>query len=93
MYRHVPSLVQMIPVGLHLFPVEDYIPADEGTTWAVFRIRLNRSGGPSGIRVEHPPQWLHKPTWEEAPETTNWQKVVAILQAELRDGTLDEEST
>ena len=72
LYRHVPSTGQSIPVGVHTFPMEDYIPVYEKISWAVYRLHLNHSGGPSGLRAEHLRQWLHKATWDEVPDATNW---------------------
>ena len=38
LYRHVPPLVDPIPVGDLPFLVNDIIPEDEEITWAVRRI-------------------------------------------------------
>ena len=57
------------------------------------RLLLNRSGGPSGMRAEHLRQWLIAITRDDAPDATNWLKVVAIMQAAYCDGTLAEECT
>ena len=46
-----------------------------------------------GIWAEHLHQWLHEATREEEPDLTNFQKVVAIVQAVFRDGALENEST
>ena len=51
-------------------------------------LRLNRPGGPLGIRAEHLHRWLHKATREEEPDAANWRKVVAIAQEEFRDGPM-----
>ena len=92
-YWHVTPPVQPIPVGLHPFLVDDSIPEYEEIAWAVRRLRLNSSGGPSVIRVEHLRHWLHEATRDNTPDSTNWKKVVSIVQAEFRNGTLAEEST
>ena len=38
-------------------------------------------------------QWLHKETRDKMPDASNWQKVVTIMQEELCNGTLANEST
>ena len=53
LYRSVPPPGQPIPVGMHTFPIKDYIPEDKEIAWAVHRLNLNHSGGPSGMRAEH----------------------------------------
>ena len=45
------------------------------------------------MQAEHLRQWLITATRDDAPDTTNWMKVVAIVQAAYRDGTLAEECT
>ena len=45
------------------------------------------------MRAEHLCQWLIAVTRDDAPDTTNWLKVVAIVQAAYHDGTLAEECT
>ena len=93
MYRSVPPPGQTIDVRVQPLPMEDYIPEEKEITWAVHRIRLNRSVGPSGMRAEHLFQWLIAATQDDIPDVTNWQKVVVIVQAASCDGTLDKEST
>ena len=45
------------------------------------------------MRAEHLCQWLIDTTRDDSPESTNWKKVVAIVQAELWDGTMVKECT
>ena len=54
---------------------------------------MNCLGGLLVIWAEHLHQWLHEATREEDPDFTNFQKVVAIVQAVFRDGALANEST
>ena len=93
LYRHVPPLGQPIPVGVQPFLVDDSILEDEEIAWAVRRLRLNRSGDQSGMRAEHLRQWLYKAMRDDTPDTTNCQKVVAIVHAAFRNGILAKEST
>ena len=73
--------------------VDDGITEDEEISWEVRRLRLNRLGGPSEIQAEHLRQWLIAETRDDFSDATNCLKVVAIVQAEFRDGTLAEECT
>ena len=43
------------------------------------------------MQAEHLFQWLISATLDDSPDTTNWLKVVAIMQAEFQDGTLVKE--
>ena len=45
------------------------------------------------MRAEHLRQWLISVTWYDAPDATKWLKVVNIVQAAYRDGTLAEKCT
>ena len=45
------------------------------------------------MRAEHLCQWLIDAMRDNAPDATNWLKVVAIVQAAFQDGTLAEELT
>ena len=59
--------------------MDDYIPEDKDIDWAVHRLFLNRSGGPSGMRAEYSPQWLISTTRDNILDATTWMKVVAIV--------------
>ena len=43
--------------------------------------------------AEHLHQWLIAATRDDAPDATNWLKVITIVQAAYYDGTLAEEFT
>ena len=92
LYRHIPLPGHPISVGLQPLLVDDSIPEDGEIHWAASRLRLNRSDGPSGIRVEQFRQWLIDTTQDYTPDATKYQKVVAIVQATLSDGTLANDS-
>ena len=87
-YRYVPLLGQPIPMGVQPFLVYDSIPEDEEINWAVHRLRRNHLGGPSVERSEQLRQWLRESTRGNTPAATNWQKVLAIVHSELRDGII-----
>ena len=42
-----------IPVALDRFPIDNLVPWEEEVVRAVQNLQLNRSGGPSGMRVEN----------------------------------------
>ena len=89
LYRHVSPPGQPIPNGDQPFLVDYSIPEDKYITWALHRLCLNRLGGPLEMQAEHLHQWLIGATWDDTTDATNWQKVVAIVQAAFRDGMLD----
>ena len=80
-------------MGMTPLPIEESFPKCKEIAWVVRSLCLNRWGGPSGMRAEHLYQWLQEATREEDPETTHWQKVVVIVQAAFRNGTLANDST
>ena len=88
LYQHIPSPVHPIPEGVYPFPIKDSIPEDDEISWEAPRLRLNRTGRPSVIQSERLHQWLHEATKDEMPDTTNCQKVVAIVKAEFFDWML-----
>ena len=79
--QHVPLPGYPIPVGNLPFLVDDDIPEDEEIAWVVRRLCLNLLGSSSGMQAEHLCQWLISETRKDLPDATNWQKVVAIVQA------------
>ena len=93
LYWHVPFLGYPIPVVVQPFTVEDSITEEEDIAWVVHKLRLNHSGSPLGMRAEHLRQWRIGTTWDDTRDSTNWQKVVSILQTVLRDGAMAEEIT
>ena len=68
--------------------MEDSILGEEDIEEAFNHIRLNHSGGTSGIQAEHLRQWLWDATWEKYPDVENWEKVVALMQAAVCVGSL-----
>ena len=56
LYRQVPPRGENISVDP--FQVEYLVPTDEEIDWVVMRLRNNRSGGTSGMRVEHLKEWI-----------------------------------
>ena len=81
LYHPVPPPGRSIPVEVNPFPVEYSILEEADITEVVNRAYLNRLGGPLGMRVEYICQWLREAIREKYPDATNWEKVVAIVQA------------
>ena len=54
------------------FLVDDDILDDEEIAWEVRRLRLNCSGGTSGMQAEHLRQWLIDVMRDDSPGATNW---------------------
>ena len=73
------------------FPVENLITGESEIAESVKCLRLNCSGGPSGMRVEHLHQWLQEATWEESTDAANWEKVAEIEQVECWERSLAKE--
>ena len=48
-----PSPGETIPISVPPYPINDSVPTEEEVEWAVWRLRGNRSGGPSQMRAEH----------------------------------------
>ena len=87
-YAHFPLPVIHIPIGVAPFPVDDTIPGEEEIPEAVMRLRLHFTGSPSGIRAKHLRLWLRTAKREEHADLGNWEKVIAIIQADFRGGEL-----
>ena len=75
------------------FPVDDGIPEGVVVAWGVCFHHRNRSGSPSGVRVEHLRSWLHTATRKKWPDPTHWENVVGLIQAAFLEGHLAEECT
>ena len=58
LYSYAPPPGINIPISVQPFPVNDSVPTEDDTEWAVTRLRNHRSGGPSGMRAEHLKRWL-----------------------------------
>ena len=78
LYQHVPLPGRSITVGVTPLLVEDSFLEDKEIFWALHRLRLNRSGGPTVMLSYHLCQWLQEVTREEDPDNTHWLKVVVI---------------
>ena len=108
LYSRVPPPGDSIPVEIEPFDVEDGVPDEGKTEWAVKRLRNNRAGGPSQMRAEDLKGWLAAARRGEKGETAdkegrgregtregaeNWARVVELVQTAFRDGELAKEAT
>ena len=58
LYSYVPTLGTNIPISMQPFPVDDSVPTEDETEWAVTRLRNHISGRPSVMMAEHLKRWL-----------------------------------
>ena len=58
LYSYVPSPGENILVTVTLAEVDNSVPMEDEIEDAVKKLRINRSGGPSRMRAEHPKGWL-----------------------------------
>ena len=58
MYSYVPPPGVNIPISIRPFQVDALVPEEGEIEWAFKQLCNNRSGGPSGMRVEHIKRWL-----------------------------------
>ena len=93
LYQNVLPSGQPIPMGVQPFPMENSIPEDKESAWAVHRFCRKYLGSPLEMRAEHLRQWLIPATRGDTPDATNWLKVLPIAQAVLRDGTMANDCT
>jgi hypothetical protein len=71
------------PIPIHLaqpFTVKDEIPDEEEIIDTLMSMKLGKSPGASGIRVENLRCWLKMAQREEEPDRTLWEKVVQIVK-------------
>ena len=60
LHHHIPPIGENTPISVDPLPVGDLVPMEDDIKWVVWRLKDERSGGPSGIRFEHLQQWI----WE-----------------------------
>ena len=62
---------------MNLSDVDDSVPTEDEIAEAVEKLRRNRSGGPSGIHVEHLKGWLAAATRGKMAEEKGEEKMEA----------------
>ena len=86
LYPQVPPPGNNIITKTDPFAINESISLMENIGWEVRHLWRHRSGGgASCIREENLQYWLAAATWEEQPDTANWEQVVEIFQAAFRD--------
>ena len=58
LYNYIPPTGTNIPISVQPLPVDDSVPTEDDTEWAVIRLHNHRSGGATGIQAEHLKRWL-----------------------------------
>ena len=58
LYCQVKPPGEITPISVEPFQVGESVPTEDNIEWAVWRLRNNFSGGPSGIRAENINVWL-----------------------------------
>ena len=58
LYRRVPPPGENIPINVEPTNIDDSVPTEDEVEEAVKKLRQNRAGGPTGIRVENIKGWL-----------------------------------
>ena len=61
LHHHIPPPDENIPIFVDPFLLDDLVPMEDDIKWAVWRLRDNRSRGPSRMRTEQLQQWIWKP--------------------------------
>ena len=51
LYSFIPSPGEIIPVAVRLVEVDDSVPTEDEIEEVVKKLRRNKSGGPSGMRL------------------------------------------
>ena len=51
---------QSTPLSVETFQLKDLVPAENNIECAVWRLRNNRSRGPSGMRADHIKGWMEE---------------------------------
>eukprot|EP00978_Attheya_sp_CCMP212_P028132 scaffold96327_cov32-Attheya_sp.AAC.1 len=89
LYRKEAPPGESIPILVEPVAVSDEIPEMEEIAEAVRKLRNNRAGGPSGIRGEHLKGWLAKAELEGG-DSSNWRKLVELVQLAFETGEIPE---
>ena len=71
--------------------MESLVPEEEKLAGEVIHLFLNRNSGPSGMMLNHLWACQRLDTREESPEPSLWDMVVGLIQANFREGHLEEE--
>ena len=87
LYRRFTPPMRIIPVALDPFPIGKSVSEEGGVARVVRNLHLNRSGGPSEMRVEYLWAWLRGSTREELTDPSRFQMHVGLIQAAFCEGS------
>lgn len=88
LYTREPPPGEAIPILVEPSNVPDEIPSDEEIREAVRRLRRDKAPGPSGLHTDHLKKWLADAENEEAPDSTQWDLMVTLIQHVYETGDL-----
>jgi hypothetical protein len=83
----------LIPVLVAPFRVDDNMPTEKEINREVGQINNGRSPGPTGMRPNDLKEWCEEARRDENPDTTKWDKVVALVQYIFETGRLPTQLT
>ena len=70
LYFQVQTLAENTPLSSEPLPVEGLVSTKYDIEWAVWNLKNNRSGGPSGMRAKNIKGWMEESRKVEAAEMT-----------------------
>jgi hypothetical protein len=88
LFANQPSTGDPIPVLVAPFEFNDMNPTDKEIGAAVGRLHSRKSPGPSGMRPEDLKEWRDAAWWDKDPDTTEWDKLVELVQRIFETGNL-----
>ena len=88
-----PPEGESITILVQPLSIEDVPPEVGETAAAVRKLWSERTGGPSGINVEHLKAWLWEATREKYQYTETWDKEVSVIQVAFWEGYILEALT
>jgi len=91
LYRQVEPPGDPIPVLVAPFDINDEIPTEDEIEAAVKGLRAGKAPGPTGMRADDLKAWLFAARRREAPDGTNWCRLVELVQEIYRTGVLPTE--
>ena len=79
-YMHRPPEGKIILILVQPVSFEDGTPEVGKIAAAAIKLRPGRSGGTSGMKVEHLKAWLWAATKEKDPDNEMWDKLVSVIK-------------
>jgi hypothetical protein len=88
LFANQPSTGYPIPVLVSPFYVNDMTPTDKEIGAAVRGLHSRNSPGPSGMRPDDLKEWWDTAWRDKDPDTTEWEKLVELVQHIFETGNL-----